>query len=248
MDVETDNDVLPKLFDCEKINVSENVGEHYLMHVANTSTDSRPLSVDVCLAYPRSTTSYITETQKLTTADTNVPSDSESDNVSSDSSLATEDLSQEPSFFAAEVDVELCGTEPTERDIEMTICENIRKKLRARVTLPTNDCGGELTSADIDTGVRLPWYRKAFSVVHGFKRLHKSYLSLFPYPLFFWLCQNLEPENKVQLPVQKVFISDERPRTLLTPYWGRSTGSSASTRIERSLWRKTSLYLFRYSL
>lgn len=186
MDVETDNDVLPKLFDSEKINVSENVGEHYLMHVANTSTDSRPLSIDVCLAYPRPTTSYITETQKLTTADTNVPSDSESDNVSSDSSLATEDLSQEPSFFAAEVDVELCGTEPTERDIEMRICENVRKLLRKRVTLPTNDCGHELTSADIDTGACLPWYRNAFLVVHGsLERLHNCYLSFSSLAFYF---------------------------------------------------------------
>ena len=186
MNAETDNDVLPKLIDGEKINESENAGEQYLMHVANTSTGTHPPSIDVCLAYPRPTTSYMAETQKLTTADTNVPSDSESDNVSSDSSLATEDISQEPSFFAAEVDAELCGTEPTERDIEMTICENIRKKLRARVTLPTNDCGRELTSADIDTGACLPWYRKAFLVVHGsLERLHNCYLSLSSPTLYF---------------------------------------------------------------
>ena len=193
MDAETVDDVLPKLFDSEKINESENAGEQYLMHMANTSTGTHPPSINNCLAYPRSTTCYIAETQNMTTVDTNVPSESESSNESSDSSLATEDLSEEPSFFAAEVDAELCVTEPTERDIDTAICENLRQKLRARVTLPANDCGRELTSADIDTGVRLPWYRKAFLVVHGLERLHKCYLSLFPYPLFFWLCQNLDP-------------------------------------------------------
>ena len=72
------------------------------------------------------------------------------------------------------------------------------------------------------------------------------YLSL-PLPSISLAMSKPRSNNKLQLPVPKLFVSHQRPWTFPSSYWRRNTWFSASARIERSLWRKTSLYLFRCS-
>ena len=182
MGARSDDNVLLQPFDYEKKNEAENADERYLKHITNPAKDTHALSINDLLMYPRKATNYITETQNVTAMDTHVPSESENSSESSDSSLTTEDITAEPCFFAAEVDAELCAKEPTEQDIDMTICENLRKKLRNRVTLPEDDCGRELKSQDLETGVRLPWYRRDLVVLHKLRSLHESY---FPSPTLY---------------------------------------------------------------
>ena len=176
VDARPADDVLPNLVDSEKIEEPKNTDERCQKHRDVPSKNTNALSINDFLVYPRANTSYITSSENMTAMDTNDPSDSDSSNDSTDSSLATEDISQEPSFFAAEVDAELCTTEPTEQDIALVVCQNLRTKLRKRITLPVNECGRELTSKDVDTGVRLPWYRNKFLVLHDFERSDDCYL------------------------------------------------------------------------
>ena len=88
-------------------------------------------------------------------------SSEESSNESSSSE--GEDNELEEQYFSVRADDAFCKQEPVEQDIIKNRCQEIRKLLRSRPTLPLKADGSSLSSKDLATGVRLPLYSCPFS-------------------------------------------------------------------------------------